>query len=199
MPTRYTVRPVRAHEWREVKALRLAALSDEAAPIAFLQTFDEAVAHPDEFWHERVRASAVDAGAGASARQFVAIDEDGTWVGSLVALVERAGETNVQGQTVAESGGGLVAVYLHPDHRGRGVMESLFDAAIGWFRELGLVRAGLHVHEHNVRAERFYARYGFRLTGDGFTGPHGWEREMVLRLRAQPDRSRNAESSPAER
>jgi hypothetical protein len=34
----YTIRPVRAHEWREIRALRLDALLDEVAPIAFLDS-----------------------------------------------------------------------------------------------------------------------------------------------------------------
>ncbi|WP_040338360.1 GNAT family N-acetyltransferase [Candidatus Blastococcus massiliensis] len=183
MTTQYEVRPVRAHEWREVRDLRLAALSDEAAPIAFLQTYAEAAARPDEFWRERSRDSSADAGPDAAARQFVAIAEDGTWVGSLVALVERAGDDDYAGTTIEEPGGGhLVAVYLHPEHRGRGVMEGVFEAAFGWLRGLGLPRVRLHVHEDNARAERFYARCGFSLTGAGFEGPHGWEREMAMTL-----------------
>ena len=35
----YTIRAVRAHEWREIRALRLAALQDEVAAIAFLDTW----------------------------------------------------------------------------------------------------------------------------------------------------------------
>jgi len=160
----------------------LAALSDEAAPIAFLETYEQAAAAPDELWQDRARRASADAGPDPLARQFVAIAPDDTWVGNAVALVERAGDPETGGGTVLEDGGHLVAVYLHPEHRGRGVMEDLFDAAIGWLRERGLERVRLHVHTDNARAERFYARYGFRLTGDGFDGPNGREREMVLPL-----------------
>jgi GNAT superfamily N-acetyltransferase len=178
----YTIRPTRANEWRESRALRLAALSDEAAGIAFLETHAEATARPDEFWQERTARSSSDAGPDATARQFVAIAGDGAWVGTVVALVQRAGEVDYSGTPVAETGGHLAAVYLAPGHRGRGVMEALFEAALAWLRELGMPRARLHVHEDNARAERFYARVGFQVTGAGFTGPHGWEREMVLPL-----------------
>lgn len=41
MATAYTVRPLRAHEWREARTLRLAALQDDAARIAFLESHDE--------------------------------------------------------------------------------------------------------------------------------------------------------------
>ncbi|NEK85291.1 GNAT family N-acetyltransferase [Blastococcus saxobsidens] len=182
MTAGYTIRPVRADEWREARALRLAALTDEAAGIAFLETYDEAVVRPDDFWQERTARSSSDAGPEADVRQFVAVADDGTWVGTAAALVEKAGTEDYSGETIAQDAGHVVAVYLHPDHRGRGVMEDLFDAATGWFRERGLRRARLHVHEDNARAERFYARYGFRPTGEGFDGPHGWEREMVLPL-----------------
>lgn len=57
-------------------------------------------------------------------------------------------------------------------------MEGIFDAALEWLRELGLPRARLHLHVDNARAERFYARCGFALTGD----PSGHRR--VIRTRA---------------
>ncbi|MGZ4669083.1 MAG: hypothetical protein ACXVX3_11220, partial [Blastococcus sp.] len=75
--TQYDIRPVHAHEWREVKALRLLALSDEVAPMAFLDSYAEASTRPDEFWQDRARGSSVEAGPAAGARQSVAITEDG--------------------------------------------------------------------------------------------------------------------------
>jgi hypothetical protein len=60
--TRYTIRPARAHEWRESKALRLRALSDDAAPMAFVESHGEAAARPDDFWQGRAQSSSLDAG-----------------------------------------------------------------------------------------------------------------------------------------
>ncbi len=182
MTPQYTVRPVRAHEWREARALRLAALTDEAAPIAFLETYDRALDHPDAFWQGRTADAAEEAGPDATARQFVAISDDGAWVGSAVALIERAGEPAVDGVTFPPPTGLLVAVYLAPGHRGRGVLDGVFAAALDWLRASGAGRVRLHVHERNARAQRFYDRQGFRPTGAGFTGPNGPEIELARAL-----------------
>ena len=63
------------HEWREVRTLRLRALRDEAARIAFVDKFEDASGRPDEFWQERVALASVEAGSDAGARQFVAVTE----------------------------------------------------------------------------------------------------------------------------
>ena len=181
MTAPYPVRPVRAHEWRELRALRLEALQDESAPMAFLESYDAAAARPDGPWQEYARASAVD-GPAAVSRQFVATAEDGTWVGSVVALVERAGTRDHEGTTIEQDGGHMVAVYLRPEHRGRGVMERLFAAAADWLRALGLPRIRLYVHADNARAQGLYARVGFRPTGATFTGSIGPEIEMAMPL-----------------
>lgn len=132
MAPEYTVRPVRADEWRDVKVLRLQALRDEAAPIAFLESYDDAAARPDEFWQDRARGSALDAGADAGVRQFVAVAHDGTWVGTATVLVERVGDVDFTGAVVPDSGGHVVGVFLDPGHRGRGLLGVLLEAATGW-------------------------------------------------------------------
>jgi len=182
MTARYTVRPVRAHEWREARALRLAALSDDMAPVAFLTSYDEAVARPDGSWREQTEAASVDAGEEAGARQFVAISEDGTWVGTAVALVEEIGQRDYAGSVVDRRGGAVVGVYLRPEHRGRGVMEDVLDAVVGWLRARGLPRARLDVHADNARARRLYEKAGFRATGRQFASSIGPELEMATDL-----------------
>jgi RimJ/RimL family protein N-acetyltransferase len=178
----YTVRPVQAHEWREARALRLVALSDDAAAVAFLTTHDEAAARPDEFWRDQTRASSADAGEEAVARQFVAIADNGTWVGSAVALVEEVGQEDYAGSVIDSRGGAVVGVYLRPEHRGRGIMEDVLDAVTGWFRARGLPRARLNVHADNARARRLYEKAKFRATGRQFTSSIGPEIEMETAL-----------------
>ena len=180
--TQYVIRPVHAHEWREIKALRLLALSDEAAPMAFLESYEDASARPDEFWQDRARGSSVEAGAEAAARQFVAITADGEWVGTAVGLVEKAGDVDFHGTPVTRAGGHLVGVFLAPDHRGRGVLERLFEAAGGWLRTLGLDHVRLYVHADNARAQRSYEKAGFRPTGTRVSGSIGSEVEMGRHL-----------------
>lgn len=182
MTPAYSVRPVRAHEWREVRASRLAALSDEVAAMAFLESYDDAAAQPDEFWQDRARNSSLDAGGTARARQFVAVAEDGSWVGTTVALVERVGDAAVGGAVVEEAVGHLVAVHVAPGHRGRGLLADLFAAATDWLRDQGLPRARLFVHVDNARAQRAYEKAGFRATDVRITTVAGHELEMELTL-----------------
>jgi RimJ/RimL family protein N-acetyltransferase len=184
MAAPYTVRPMRAHEWREARALRLEALSDDAAAVAYLTTHDEAAARPDEYWRAQTQASSADAGEEARARQFVAISVDGTWLGTAVALVEEIGQRDYTGSVIDDRGGAVVGVYLRPEHRGRGIMEDVLDAVAGWLGARGLPRVRLNVHADNPRARRLYEKAGFRATGTQFTSSIGPEIEMERELSA---------------
>ncbi len=73
----YEVRAVRADEWRQVRELRLAALQDPVADIAFLETYETAVDLPDAFWQQRAEGAAEGADG---VRQFVAEAADGSWL-----------------------------------------------------------------------------------------------------------------------
>lgn len=178
----YTIRPIRASEWREVRALRLAGLGDEAAPLAFVESYDEGAALPDDFWIDRAAGSSLDAGPEAGARQFVAVAADGGWVGTSVVLVESAGEQDFEGRTVESSGGHVVGVFIDPRHRGSGLIERLFEASLDWARERGLSQVRLYVHVENRRAQGAYRRCGFEPTGVRLDGSLGPEIEMARTL-----------------
>ena len=176
----YEIRAVREDEWPAVRELRLASLRDEAAPIAFLDTYEQAAERPDGFWQDRARNAAV----GEAARQFVAVGPDGRWAGSVVALVEEAGTEDFFGRPVRERQAQIVGVYVRPEARGIGVTEALFEAAVEWARGLaGLERVRLHVHEDNARAAAFYRKFGFVPTGEAVPNPGDPSKqdlEMVL-------------------
>lgn len=174
-----TARPVHAHEWREARALRLRALQDADAGIAFLDTYESAASRPDEFWQQRTAAASIEAGPDAAARQFVAVTADGAWVGTLAVLIERAGERDFEGVEIRRSAGGIVGLYVDPEFRGVGVIQRLFDAALDWVRERGLDYARLYVHSDNSRARRAYERAGFRPTGTTLVGSIGLELELA--------------------
>lgn len=166
------VRAVRAEEWAQVRRLRLYALRDPVAELAFLETYEAAAARPESYWRERA--------AGASEgsrerRQFVAETAGGEWVGSATVLVERAGTTDPFGGTVKRDQGHVVGVYVRPGHRGdgAGVTRALFDAALEWGWGTGAERMRLFVHERNVRAEAFYRKVGFVASGARATAPAG--------------------------
>lgn len=171
------IRRVRADEWPLARALRLEALRDEAAGIAFLETYDRASAEPDTFFQDRTRRAA----DGDDVAQLVAID-GGTWVGTVTVLVQRAGSVDYHGVPVERSRAVVVAVYLRPEHRGDGLIDRLLDSAAQWSRERGFDELSLGVHQDNARAQGAYRRAGFVPSGVTFTGSIGPELEMVRSL-----------------
>ncbi len=158
----YVIRSVRADEWPAAKELRLDALRDPVAHLAFLETYEDAVAKPDSFWKERVAGSAEGA---EGAQQIIAEGPDGRWVGTLTVLVEEPGTTDWAGFAVERKQTHLVGVFVRPEERGNGLTEVLFDAALEWSWERGAERVRLIVHEENGRAQRFYRKVGFVPSG----------------------------------
>lgn len=160
----HVIRPVRVEEWQRVKELRLAALRDPAAPVAFLETLEQAEERSDEFWQERTRRGS----EGRGAQQFVAEGPGGEWDGSVTLLVEGKGTTDFFGEVIEQEQGHLVGVFVREEARGSGLAEALFTGALEWgwgLEEPALERVRLFVHEDNPRAAAFYRRYGFTASG----------------------------------
>jgi RimJ/RimL family protein N-acetyltransferase len=158
----YVIRAIRPDEWERVKELRLDALRDPVAHLAFLETYENAAARPDSFWQDR----AVHSGAGSTtARQFVAEAPDGTWAGSVTLLVEEAGTEDWAGFPVELRQGHMVGVFVRPEHRGNGLVGALFDAGVEWAWEREAERVRLFVHKDNTRAQAAYRKIGFEPSG----------------------------------
>ena len=158
----YKIRSIRADEWAAAKELRLVALQDPVAHLAFLETYDTALARPDSFYQER----AVGAAEGAEkAQQVIAEGPDGEWVGTATVLLEEAGTVDWAGYSVERKQGHIVGVFVRSEVRGIGLTEVLFDAALEWAWGRGVERVRLIVHEDNERARRFYGKVGFVPTG----------------------------------
>jgi len=158
----FEVRAVRAEEWPEVKALRLAALRDPVAHLAFLDTYEAAAARSDSYWRERAAGAAEGA---AGARQVVAVGPGGVWAGTATVLVEEAGTTDWAGFPVERRQGHVVGVFVRPEFRGRGLTERIFTAVLAWSWETGVERVRLIVHADNGRAQGFYRKIGFEPSG----------------------------------
>jgi GNAT superfamily N-acetyltransferase len=161
-PADYVIRSIRADEWPKVKELRLVALRDPVAHLAFLETYEEAVVRPDSFWRERAVRSAE---GSAGAQQIIAEGPGGVWVGTLTVLVEEAGATDWAGFPVERRQGHVVGVYVRPEHRGSGLTKALFDSGVEWAWGRGAERVRLIVHEDNGRALGFYRKAGFAPSG----------------------------------
>jgi len=91
----------------------------------------------------------------------------------VVLVAERAGAVigyayaGVEGpeyMTLRGSAGVLYDIVVDPAERGHGVGRSLLDAAIAALEALHAPRIVLSTAEHNVGAQRLFARAGFRRT-----------------------------------
>ncbi|MFJ6988531.1 MULTISPECIES: GNAT family N-acetyltransferase [unclassified Streptomyces] len=174
----YVVRAVRGDEWAAVKELRLLALRDPVAHLAYLDTYEAAVARPDSFWQERAEGA-------DTVRQFVAETGTGRWIGTLTVLVEEAGVPDWAGHVVERRQGHVVGVYVRPEGRGAGVIRALLAAGQewAWGLEPEVERVRLIVHEENLRAQAAYRKAGYRPTGvtvklEGHEG--AYEQEFVI-------------------
>ncbi len=165
-----TVRRIRPDEWREVKALRLRALADPIANLAFLDTLPNASAQPDSFWQDRARNSA----EGDDAAQFIAVSDGGDWAGTVTVL--RHSERSDTGL--------VVGVFVTPEHRGSHTIEALLEAAAQWARGRGWTELVLEVHVDNGRAVAAYERCGFTRTGEITEHVNGTEYVMSRPLAA---------------
>jgi ribosomal protein S18 acetylase RimI-like enzyme len=59
----------------------------------------------------------------------------------------------------------LSKMYVLPDSHGAGVSAALMSAALHRADELDAACVWLGVNQRNLRAQRFYSKYGFRITG----------------------------------
>ena len=171
---RLSVRRVRLTDAARVRGIRLEALDDPDAGIAFLETRAQAEAHADPYWQERTATAALS----GSAAQFIA-EAGRDVVGTLTVLIREAGSSDYLGRPAIEGRALVVAVYVRPSHRGRGTLEALLDAAVQWARDSGQSQLALDVHETNARAQRAYERLGFVRSGQTSQSANGTELEMV--------------------
>ncbi|MFE0652835.1 GNAT family N-acetyltransferase [Streptomyces sp. NPDC059534] len=162
----FDIRVIRADEWEQARELRLSALRDPLAHLAFLDTYEAAAARPDSFWQERTVGASEDGPGGV--RQFVAEAADGRWVGTVSVLVERAEAETFFGDVPVVEQTHVVGVFVRDEARGSGVIDALFAAAAEWSWSLAgqrTERVRLYVHSENGRAQAAYRRLGFADTG----------------------------------
>ncbi|MFJ8075705.1 GNAT family N-acetyltransferase [Streptomyces sp. NPDC096176] len=171
----HVIRRVRAEEWDRARDLRLAALQDPLAPIAFYESYEQAAAHPDSFWQERTSTAA----AGEDVVQFVAEAPGGRWDGTVSVLVEHKGESRI-GKPAPVEQTHVVGVFVRAEARGSGLAEALFRTALEWswgLQSPPVERVRLLFHSDNVRAAALYRKVGFVPSGDTAPVP---DDEMAL-------------------
>ncbi len=62
--------------------------------------------------------------------------------------------------------GEIISIYLLPEHTGKGYGKILMKAALSELKRQGYENVFLWVLEENIRARKFYERYGFLRAGD---------------------------------
>src|SRR5262249_43363952 len=147
MMRRMETRRVGVEDWQLVRAVRLRALAD--APNAFGSSYDREAAFSDDAWIDRV---------GETANATFVCEHDGDACG-IVTLV-REGDNGL-----------LVGMWVAPECRGDGAGDSLIAALLAWTEAHAISSVRLSVVETNERAQRLYARHGFRRVGPTFVNP----------------------------
>lgn len=159
-----TVRRAAVDDWPEVRDLRLAALQD--TPDAFGATFEEEAAFAPEDWQGRLsRPDAATYLAGLA-------DEDQPDAGPTPAgLMTLLSASALPGLDEPPGTGIIVAVWVAPRARGRGVADRLLEAVLAGAPAAGYTRLVLDVADGNPHAQALYARHGFVRTGRTGTLP----------------------------
>lgn len=125
-----------------LRAVRLQALTD--SPRAFGSTYERELSRTTEDWRRWL----------APGGTFLL--EVGDEARGMV-----AGVRDAQNSSVVH----LMAMWVHPDHRGTGAADALVSSVKAWAAEVGATQVRLNVVEGNGRARRCYERAGFRATG----------------------------------
>ena len=141
-----------------IRRVRLAALADQ--PAAFESTLER----------ERTRTEA----------------EWRTWIerGAIFVLERPDGACGIAAgipHTTEPAAVFLVSMWVAPVARGTGAGDQLVAAVLDWAESRGAHEVCLHVTQGNARAQAFYVRNGFRLTGEELVRQRDGTIELEMR------------------
>jgi RimJ/RimL family protein N-acetyltransferase len=144
-----TVRRIHRGETDLYRQIRLKALQD--APYAFSSTYDSALRRSAESWREQAESTA----QGSDRATFIAFSEEES-IG-ITALYRLKDQAEV---------GEVLQVWVDPEFRGTGVARDLMDAVFQWAGENNFRRIIAGVTKVNLRALKFYTKYGFSVVNE---------------------------------
>lgn len=144
-----TIRQFKPGDWKDVKTLRLRALRD--SPQAFTETLSEATEMSDSMWKKRIEQNS----EGKTSYGVLASDHD-KLVGMAVGLRDQIDIPKAQ----------LVAMWVSPDYRGKGIAKSLVESISAWAKDSGCQKLVTCVTVQNAQAKHFYTKMGFDLLPD---------------------------------
>ena len=136
------VRATETADWQALRDIRLLALLD--APDAFSSTYARESAFGAGEWQQRAVRD-----------------------GSFIAFIPEVSPAGLAGGYQAVPGTvELIAMFVRPQARGRGVGAALIDTIIGWAQARDATSVHLWVTETNKPARALYERCGFTVTAE---------------------------------
>ncbi len=137
------IRRLDEHLFEGYRTLRLRALKEE--PAAFTSSWEEEVAKDDTYWRSRIHSDVV--------QMFCAVEQD-----HVLGMSGLSFEPRKKKQHKVT----LIAVYVEPEHRGRGVGKQLVEhCLIAAFSRAQIESVKLTVTGQNVSALGLYEYFGF--------------------------------------
>ena len=164
-----SVRRLQFGEAELYKQIRLASLQE--SPFAFTTTYESASKRSPQSWSEQADHSA----AGADRATFIAFSGE-TPVGLAALYRDKEGADT----------GEVLQVWVSPKQRGTGLAVSIMDSLFRWARENGFRRIRAGINPGNIRAVRFYQKYGFRFVSDN--SPNDAETSYIMEMDVESSR-----------
>ena len=97
---------------------------------------------------------------------MVLVGRDGDRISGYAMLIHGVvADADVQRAVPVRPAIELSKMYVLPDAHGAGVSAALMSAALEASRTLGAACVWLGVNQENQRAQRFYAKHGFAISG----------------------------------
>jgi RimJ/RimL family protein N-acetyltransferase len=143
---RYTIRRLNPGEAEIYRIVRLDSLRE--SPEAFSSTYQAALDRTHESWLSQCDASA----SGRDRATFIVLADRPIGVAALY----RDDEVPTEGE--------LLQVWVCPSSRGGGIATELIDTVVKWAGSNGFEAIKAEVTSGNLRALKFYERYGFLRT-----------------------------------
>lgn len=140
---KYTIRRLNIGEADLYRHVRLESLKE--SPEAFAASYEAALSRDHDSWSVQADASA----SGRDRATFIVLGNQPIGLAALY-----------RDQCFPDEGE-LIQVWVSPANRGSRIATDLMDAIFDWAscHEFGSIRA--EVTHHNLRALRFYEKYGF--------------------------------------
>lgn len=139
-------RRIKLGEAEIFKHLRLSSLNE--SPSAFRTTWESAVNRSFESWCDQADSTA----QGSDCATFIAFF-CGEPIG--IAAIYRDEKRSDVGE--------VLQVWVAPEYRGKGIALDLMDTVFHWAGRNGFREIMATITKGNMRAQRFYQKYGFKL------------------------------------